>query len=114
MELDRAERLGSVPDPFVGPVVHVDEPRLPVLSQSLVVYGESVILGCDEAAVGPHHPDRLVVAAVTVFQLLCIRAAGTSQQLVAHAYSENWLVAFHGLPQVRDGYIAELWVSRAV
>ena len=101
-------------DAFVGAVVHIHKPRFPVGSEGLVVNCESVVLRGDEAAVGADHADRLVVAAVAIFQFIGVGTSGPGEQLVAHAYSENRLVPFHRLAKVGDRDVAELRVARPV
>ena len=54
------------------------------------------------------------MTAVPVLQFIGVGPAGSGEQLVAHTYSENWLVAFHRLAHVSYGDIAELRVARAV
>ena len=71
MELHGTERLGLVTDTFVGPVVHVHEPRLPVRAECGRVHRIAMILRSDETFVRTKHTDRLVMAPVTVFELVC-------------------------------------------
>ena len=59
-----------MPDALVGAVVHVHEPGFPLTGKGLVVHCEAMVLGCDEAPVRAHHPDRLVVAPVAIFQFI--------------------------------------------
>ena len=68
VELRREERQPFVADSFVGTVVHVQEKRLPVIAQRIVVDGITVILGSDETFFRTSHAYRLVVAPVSVFE----------------------------------------------
>ena len=114
MELGGEERHRPVPYPFVGVIIHIEEQRFPVLAESPVVHGKTVVLGSDEALVCPDHPDRLVVAAMTVFQLVGLRPSGLAQQLVAHADPEDRLAFGHSLPDMLYRDVAEFRIARAV
>ena len=85
VELCREPRIRLVADTLVRAVVHVHEQRFPVGRQRLVIDGIAVILRSDEALRATNTLHRLVVRAVTVFQLVGLGTCGTRQQLVAQA-----------------------------
>ena len=97
-----------MPYPFIRTVIHVYEPRFPIISEGLVIDCESMVLRSDVTLVRSDHPNRLVMAPVAVFQFICIGAPRPGEELVAHAYSENRLVSFHRLAEVGHSHIAEL------
>ena len=89
MELYGTEWFGLVADTFVGAVIHIHKPWLPIASECGVVNCISMVLRCDEASVRADHAYRLVMASVTVFQLIGAAAGGQSRQLVAQADAEH-------------------------
>ena len=114
MELYGTERFGLVSDALIGAVVHVDKPWLPIASECGVVNCISMVLRCDEASVRADHAYRLVMASVTVFQLICRSSCCPCHQLVSHADAENRLVLLHCDTQIVYCLLAEFRVSRAV
>ena len=76
VELGREPGVVPVADTLVRAVVHVDEQRFPIGAQGVVVHRITMVLAGDEAAVGAHLPHGLVVAAVSVLQLVDARSAG--------------------------------------
>ena len=115
MELCGEPRVPLVPDALVGAIVHIDEERFPVCRQRAVVHRIAVVLRGDEAALRTHHPYRLVMAAVTVLQLIDLRPACLAQQLVSHADAEDrQFLIRHCLADVLHGGIADIGVARAL
>ena len=53
MELGGEERLGFVPDPFIGLVIEVPEQRFPSVRQGGIIQSKSMILGSDVGLVCP-------------------------------------------------------------
>ena len=104
-----------MPDAFVRAVVHIDEQRFPVLREGVVVNGISVVLAGDEAFLRPDFTYRLVVAAVSVFELVNRCSCRLCEKLVSHADTENRLVGLcHGLAQNLHGSITIVRVARTV
>ena len=89
VELDAEDRLEPGPDAFVGPVVQVHEPRLPVARKGMLVHRVAVILAGDEAAARRHLLHRLVRAPMTVRELVRLTARGQAKDLVAEADAED-------------------------
>ena len=79
MELHAEERLEPRPDAFVGAVVHVDEPGLPVARKGTLVHRVAVVLAGDVAAARGDLLHRLVHAAMTVGQLVRLAARGEAR-----------------------------------
>ena len=104
-----------VADALVRAVVHVHKERFPIGAQRVVVHRIAVILAGDEATLGAHHAHRLVVAAVSVFQLVDFRPSGLAEELVAHADAEDGeLLVLHRPADVLHRGIARVGVSGAV
>ena len=100
---------------FVGAVVHIHEEWLPFGRKTLVIDGVTVVLGGDVAFLSPYQAHRLVVAAVSIAELVYLRPGGFPQQLVAHAYSEYRLLrVFHGLAYMLYRLGTEVRVAGAV
>ena len=73
VELGREERLGTVANSLVRPVIHVHKKRFPVGRQGPLVYRETVILGSDIATGATRLHHRLVMPAMPVFQFIGFR-----------------------------------------
>ena len=99
---------------LVCAVVHVYEQRFPVRGQSVVVYRESVVLRCNEAAFCSGLTYGLVVAAVSVFEFVCACAGSLGEKLVAHAYAAYRFFAFERFAKVFYGVGGEVRVAGAV
>ena len=100
---------------LVGAVVHVGEERFPVVAQCGIIDSESMILACDEAAVGASHAYGLIVASVSILEFVGLCSTGLGKELVAHTYTEDRLVAqSHGSAQVVDSCSALVGVTWAV
>ncbi len=63
-------------DPFVCIVVDVDKQRFPVARKGIVIDSISVVLGSNVRPGCSHLNNRLVVAAVTILQFICIGSGG--------------------------------------
>ena len=114
MELHRTEGFGFVTDALIGAVVHVHEPGLPIATEGFVIHRVTMVLRGNEAAIGIGHADRLVMAAVAVFQFKGTGTRRTGQQLISHADAENGFFLGHGTAQVFYGDAAESRVTGAV
>ena len=69
----------------------------------------------DETFFCSYHTDRLVVAAVTVFQFVYFCASRFREQLVTHTDSEDRkFFVLHSLADVLYCSIASVWVTRTV
>jgi hypothetical protein len=79
MELGGEDGLAPVPDALASLIVQVDKIRQVVAGKPVVVDGITVVLGCDEAPVAFVFHNRLVVAAVSVLELIGCRTAGYTQ-----------------------------------
>ena len=74
-----------------------------------------MILTGDETLVGPDLAHRLVVAAVTILQLIDFSAARLGEQLVAHTDTKDRLVGkAHRLADVLYSLIARIRVTGSV
>ena len=89
MELDAEDRLEPGPDAFVGAVVEVHEPGLPVARKGTLVHRVAVVLAGDVAAARADLLHRLVHAAMTVRELVRVAARGEAEDLVAEADAED-------------------------
>lgn len=115
MELDGEPGLVLVAYALVGTIVHVGEERLPVIAKSSVVDSETVVLAGDETAVGAYHAHRLIVAAVAILELVCLRTACLGKKLIAHADTKYGLITkAHGTLQVVNGWTTLVGVAWAV
>src|SRR5262245_15452672 len=92
VELDAEDRFEPGPDTFVGPVVQVHEPGLPVARKSTLVHRVAVILAGDEAAASAYLLHWLVRASVTIWELVRITASSQAEDLVPEADAEDWEV----------------------
>ena len=101
-------------DALVGAVVHIYEERLPVGTHAAVVYSKTMVLRGDEATVSAHLTHRLVVTAVTIFQLLNCGTGSLGKQLIAHADAANGFVAIERLANVFDSRRSKIGVTRAI
>ena len=63
-------------DTLVGAVIHIDEKRFPIFAQRIVVHCIAMILRGDEATLRTHHAYRLIMAAMSVFQLIYLGSSG--------------------------------------
>lgn len=89
-----------MPYTLVGTVVHVYEMRFPVGGNSVVVYGESMVLRCYEATFRAAETHRLVMAAVSVFEFVDLRACGFAEELISHADSAYRLADLESLADI--------------
>ena len=78
---------------LVAAVVHIHEEFTPVAAQCLGIYGITMVLTGDIAAVGAHLPHWLVVRAMSIFQFIYGGSTCLGKQLVAHTYTANRLAA---------------------
>lgn len=78
---------------LIRAVVHIHEQLTPLLSQGGGIHGIAMILTGHIAAVGAYLTDRLVMGAVTVFQLIDSGTTSLCQQLVTHADTTDGLAA---------------------
>ena len=76
-------------DALVGAVVHVHEPRLPLVPQRIAIDCIAMILARDEATACSRHLHGLVMAAMSVFQFIDRSSTGLGKELVSHADAEN-------------------------
>ena len=88
MELDRHERLGLVSDAFIGIVIDVLEPGLPVFRQSLVIDCKSMILRCDVTSFCADLNTGLILASMAVFKFVSICSGGQGHDLIAETNAE--------------------------
>ena len=78
MELSRKPRIGLVTDTLVGAVVHVNKQRFPIGRKGAGIYSITMILACNVALRCAYLLYGLVMAAMTVFQFICLGASSTS------------------------------------
>ena len=78
---------------FIRAIVCIEEPWLPFLRQRLLVYGKTMVLRGNEAALSAYLNARLVLPTVTKFQLKRICAGGEGQELMSQADSQHWEVS---------------------
>src|SRR5690554_424580 len=114
MELHREKGLVLVPNPLVGAIVHVHEPRLLIASQLCLVHRVTMILRGDVAVVAPYPPHRLVMPPVAILQFIGGRTGRLSQDLVPHADPEDRLLPLHRLTHVRDRNTTVVRIARPV
>ena len=89
MELCREPGIPFMFNALIRPVVHIDEQRFPIFRQRSVVHCITMILRSDEATLRAHHTHRLVVTAMTLFQLVYLCSSCLAQQLISHADTED-------------------------
>lgn len=114
MELSGEERLGTVSYPFVGAVVHIDKVGFPVGGDGVVIHCESVILGSDVAAVGARETDRLVMAAVAIFQFINLRPGSLAEKLITHADAADRFSDLESLAYILHSFLGKLRRTGAV
>ena len=103
-------------DSLVRTVVHVHEQRFPIFRQRLVVNGIAVILRSDETLRATHALHRLVMRAMTIFQLIGLGTSGTCQQLVTQADTHQWAhrLIIEKCTDMCHRLVALLWVARTI
>ena len=70
MKLCRKPRFCDVANALVGTVIHVDELLFPILWQCLCIHSISVVLRRNKTTIAAHELHRLIVGAMTIFQLI--------------------------------------------
>src|SRR5690606_40447780 len=73
-----------------------------------------MVLGSDETAICAHPPYRLIVAAVTIFQLVGVGSRRFGEELVAHADTEHRLLLLHRLTDMIYGDPAIIGITGSV
>ena len=114
MELDRHKGQAFMSDTLVGAIVDVGEPGLPTLGKRGRVHGKSVILGGDVAAFASLFEAGLILASMTVFELVGVTAGCQGQDLVAQADPEGGYFLFDTLSNRGDGRVAHFRIPWAV
>ena len=100
---------------LVGAVIHIDEKRFPILRQRIVVHRIAMILRGDEAAFRTHHAHRLIMTAMSVFQLVYLGSSGFGEQLVAHTDTEDrQLFVLHRLADILYGGITGVGIAGSI
>ena len=113
VELRGEEGLGLVAYAFVGAVVHVDEEWFPLFGQCFGVDGETVVLRCDETFVGAEAAHRLVVAAVSVFELIVAAPAALDRSWLPMQIPQI-VACVHGFTYILDGGLRHVGIARTV
>ncbi len=114
MELHAHEGFRAMANAFVGAVVGVEEPWLPIRRQGFFIDGVAVILRGDEAALAADQNARLVLAAMAVFELVRFRAGGERQNLATEANAENRRLLVEKPAHGFDGFITHFRIAGAV
>ncbi|KAL3706560.1 hypothetical protein TMatcc_007572 [Talaromyces marneffei ATCC 18224] len=100
---------------LVASIVEVDKVRLPVVRQSICIYGIAVVLTGDVAATSGKVESGNVVSTVTILELDSTGTGSESKQLMSHANSHNRdLRSLHQLSQIVDSLLAVSWVTGSV
>ena len=73
-----------------------------------------MVLRCDETLVGADTPHRLVVATVSVFQLICSGTGCLGEELVAHAYSAYGFAYLYSLADILYSFLCHVGIARTV
>ena len=74
-----------------------------------------MILRGNETTFRPYHAHRLVMAAVSVFQLVYFSSSGFGKQLIAHADAEDReLLILHRLTDVLNGSITGVGIAGTI
>ena len=103
-----------MPNTFIRGVVRIREPFFPTVGKRFRIHGVPVILRSDVAAAGRGFDARLILRAVSVFQLVRAGARGEGEKLVAKANTEYRFTGFKCLSNMFDGNRTCRRVSRAV
>ena len=89
MKLHREDRLLSMPHSLVGAIVRIKEPWFPFQRQRFLVYGETMVLRCNVAALASYLNAGLVLAAMAILQLERIGADRKGQELMSETDSKD-------------------------
>ena len=82
MKLDAEERAESGANAFIGPIVEIDEPALPVRGQGAIIDRKAMVLAGDITTSRSVGPPLLVNASVAIRQLVGVCSSGKRQNLV--------------------------------
>src|SRR6266540_6976808 len=114
MKLDAHKRSRAVPQPFIGSIIGVGEPRLPAGRESLRVDGIPMILRGNIAPVGPALFARLVLAAMAEFQFVRVAPRRQSQNLMTETNPKDRTLPLHRSAYLGDHLFTGLRVPRPI
>lgn len=99
---------------FYRMVVCVLKPDLPATRERFFVDGETMILGGHVAAAGFEVYARLVLRAVSKFELVCFSTGRESKNLITKADAPRWYFAFEALLDDRNSFGEYGRIARSV
>src|SRR4051812_33010834 len=88
MELHAAPRLFFVRDAFIGAVIGVGKPRLPITGKRRFIHGKAMVLRGDVTTIRFSIDTRHVLAAVTVGEFVGFCASSQCKELVSEAHAD--------------------------
>jgi len=89
VKLNAEKRLPAVADSFIGAVIRVDKPWLPVIRERLLPDGIPVVLRGDIASLGASFDTGLILAAMSKLQLVRVGTGSQRQNLMAETNAQG-------------------------
>ena len=114
MELGGEEWFSFVADPLISAVVHIDEMRLPIGGDCIVVNGKAVVLRCYIAFLSTDETHGLVMASMTIFKFIHLCSGRLAEKLISHADSTYRLPNFKSLAYILHSFLGKFGRTRAV
>ena len=114
MKLNTEERFGSMAESLIGTVVGIKKPGLPVLRQTFFSYCVTVVLRGDITTLRSNLYARLILTAMTEFQLVRRCAGCACQQLVSKTNAENRLSYIQNLSNSFNCGFQQFGIARSV
>src|SRR3989338_6325744 len=99
---------------LIAPVICIPEPFHPAGWQAFCINRITMVLACDKALLCSNKLCRLVLASMTIFQLISVGACSQCKNLVSKADSKGWNFLLQCFGSIPDCCLHCFWVAGTV